>query len=812
MMFALKKLVAILFALIAVGARGAVYLNAAFGATYYVATNGTDEATAGTAESPFATLHYAVSAADAAIAGGEASVTINVAKGTYLITKTTGAICVTNPISIIGEDRDTTIVSHESTTLWDDRGRVFDVSNAAAVLRNLTIKNGFLRTGDGLGVRLKSGLVEDCRISGNQGGGGLGCGIYIGGTNSRANRCIIHDNRYINIGGGGGAAVKDGGVIENSLVYANRVTGSTAATGEGGGGIMSSGKGFARNCTIVGNSTTLNVSGGIHVVGGTFYLTNCIVWGNFSEGLPKQETYGEPELDRSWNGGFSFNHCAIPASCTNGYPNCITDDPNFTDAANHDYTLKPSSKLINRGIVVTDIGQYDLAGEDRVSGDAIDIGCYEADSETLRAAIGFSPSSQRVISGRSITLYASLLGDATATSYAWIVMDAGGASHTSSEAESVFTIDAAGPCSVSLTIGTTVGDLPVTGTFMVEPQTICVETNAVPAFPYDTQANAFTNIAEAVAYAIDGMRVLVGDGRFDITKQIEINRAVTVESRNGYTASTVYQVKHNSRLFYLMHADSVVRGFTITGANNVNQAAIDSHGVGARVNAGLIECCRITGNAAFNWCVSTGVYLGGVNAKVSRCIIDDNHNGANGKCGGLYMAAGIAENCLINGNSSSPIVSNGGGGVSIKGGALGNSTVVGNSAKYHGGGILVEGGSVKNCIFQGNTIADPITGGDGEPDWFCSSESLTNNFYNCDMPVAPNATCITNDPCFTDAANADYTITKSSPVRNRGLYDASWMDDALDLAGNPRVDHKNRVDIGCYEVPYVEPGSLIMVK
>ncbi len=41
---------------------------------------------------------------------------------------------------------------------------------------------------------------------------------------------------------------------------------------------------------------------------------------------------------------------------------------------------------------------------------------------------------------------------------------------------------------------------------------------------------------------------------------------------------------------------------------------------------------------------------------------------------------------------------------------------------------------------------------------------------------------------------------------------AFWMDGASDLAGNPRVDHRQKVDIGCYEAMYVAPETLLLIR
>jgi hypothetical protein len=65
------------------------------------------------------------------------------------------------------------------------------------------------------------------------------------------------------------------------------------------------------------------------------------------------------------------------------------------------------------------------------------------------------------------------------------------------------------------------------------------------------------------------------------------------------------------------------------------------------------------------------------------------------------------------------------------------------------------------------------------------------------------------DPCFTDRANGDYTILKSSPAHDTGIA-LAWHVGAVDLAGNPRVID-TAVDIGCYEYRGT-PGLFLVVR
>jgi len=80
------------------------------------------------------------------------------------------------------------------------------------------------------------------------------------------------------------------------------------------------------------------------------------------------------------------------------------------------------------------------------------------------------------------------------------------------------------------------------------------------------------------------------------------------------------------------------------------------------------------------------------------------------------------------------------------------------------------------------------------------------------VPVAPTYTDYHNirgsDPRFVDAANGDYCPRSGSPLRGKGLV-KGWMEDAVDLAGNPRLQY-GKVDIGCYERP--STGLLILFQ
>ena len=303
---------------------------------------------------------------------------------------------------------------------------------------NLTIQNGNLTaisatpaTGLSSGVALgKKGQVKHCLIqnntytySGNCMGGGVGNDAVDANTDVCVDDCWIRNNKGSH---GGGVRVRgtvQNSIIENNLTEANagggvhlqagRLVGCIVRgnTGKGTGGVRAYGKCDVINNLIYNNTSTTTIGGlslesalsnvigntivcnnqltgtgsqaGVRVTNNlasnsTFFVNN-IVWGNMSNGVVESaQVYYISRYDKS-AGQRSFNAIMGQKGDDSAETSIqlTADDPGFTDAANGDFSLTSSSILLDRGYSAKATVEMDLAGNARISGTTVDIGCYE---------------------------------------------------------------------------------------------------------------------------------------------------------------------------------------------------------------------------------------------------------------------------------------------------------------------------------------------------------------------------------------------------------------------------------------------------
>ena len=239
--------------------------------------------------------------------------------------------------------------------------------------------------GGGVFITYESDIdLTDCQFIDNsavRGGGlysGTGCSIEL-------ERCIFNGNSCSSTGAGLYSSAASL-TMKNCLLYEN------ISSNDCGGAYIGGSTAMLYNCTIADNSAS-NSGGGIEVHSSGLSAYNCLLYDNAA-------SHG----DQVYLGAGSdpdFYYCNIQGgtggfygdSYSGTYQNCIDFDPDFTDAANDDYTLQPLSHCINMGdpsTTTNDAGSFDLTGNDRFLDqgnynnsnledqlDRIDIGAYE---------------------------------------------------------------------------------------------------------------------------------------------------------------------------------------------------------------------------------------------------------------------------------------------------------------------------------------------------------------------------------------------------------------------------------------------------
>jgi hypothetical protein len=218
--------------------------------------------------------------------------------------------------------------------------------------------------------------------------------------------------------------------------------------------------------------------------------------------------------------------------------------------------------------------------------------------------------------------------------------------------------------------------------------------------PYTSWATAATNIQDAINAADPGDTVWVTNGVYRMAAPILVDKGITVRSVEGWEQTSITRFTNvEIRLLIVSNAAAVVQGFSLTNGMgradaDVTDANEHSLGGGVRIHSGTVRDCLI----GWNTC----------RAGVSSAA----PHGPTSYGGGVYMAAGLLENCQIvnniargSGGSSHGV----GGGVENVDGQIVSCVVTGNWAygtgngQGHGGGVRITGvGSLRDSFVFGN--------------------------------------------------------------------------------------------------------------
>lgn len=295
------------------------------------------------------------------------------------------------------------------------------------ISNNLAGNNSESRGGGVCCDQNTGGNISNNTISGNIAATntrGKGGGIYIESScndiDVKSN--LIKSNIAVTAGYDGNNESAGGGIYTASTtdMYNNLLVGNIASTstangqsGAGGGVFI-----YCQTCTVYNNTfyananiTSANGTGeGSGICPSSSDLRNNLF---VNHNVANSDGVAIMGSNQVFNNGFNNNINNMTSFwCTN----CVNGDPMFTDAANDDFSLLPSSVFINEGYPATDITAFplDYAGNPRIHYGIIDIGAYEY----LGPLIDQQPQNITVCAADTLSFSITAQG---ATSYQWQV-------------------------------------------------------------------------------------------------------------------------------------------------------------------------------------------------------------------------------------------------------------------------------------------------------------------------------------------------------------------------------------------------------
>ena len=734
-------------------------LSAAADNVAYLATTGNDDTgTVNNEWRPYKTLEVAIAAL------GTAGGTVSVNRGTYAFTTaeapaelqgsvyTAGASCmiITNAIEIVGATGDPADVIFKRDAAAGS-ARVFMLDHPDAKLKYVTVQDGKftdgIRNGGNVLIGYNGGAVEDCILK--NGNAGNQNNTNIGGGNialmaGRCSRCVITGgtlSHYRPIGLNVMAAGSS--VVENCLITKSNFTNRhEAAADEGAVALKDSAK--LINCTVVKN--TANRFSGVNILSGNARAINCVIYGN----TVTYETDARGNANDGWANGVSKNNSNL--GC---YVNCGTDldttrysqlnatcftvsAGDFVNAANEDWTPHLNAVMRDAGSDYATSGAVsttDLAGNTRVAGSGVDVGCYE-----LQPAFHVNASVDAytfVVNANDTAHFTAVPGDAVgAVTYVWNFGDGG--TLTTNEAAVAHKYTVPGSYEVSVTATCDAG----TATYEFENPI------RVLAFSVDFSRSADVAIvSNSVTFLADTESAVpvtytwsFGDGTTNVTAATEIVHAYAVSGQyevsvvaDGGAAGSKSFTFENSLLVFLPDVYVKATGSTPAfpfGTWETAAKSLDAvwkylvDGMTLHVGAGTYQ------TKDWQLAVTNAVTILGEGETPDDVVF---HNGwanfnngqrnmvvrnpdalvanvtllggfANYAAGGnLLLESGVVSNCfLISGGSNS---SGGSGGAAyVAGGLLTHCVITNSYLGNRGNGISVylKNGRVSNCLITKN--------------------------------------------------------------------------------------------------------------
>ena len=305
-------------------------------------------------------------------------------------------------------------------------GGAVRIYNSCVDIKNTTFYHNLTASkGGALYAEHSSINVSNCEIASNFGFNEEG--VYMHGAGFQFNNCKVkmedvyfHDNYCANCYGGGvnfdscyvdvnnavfedNYAVNAAGMgIQRSNDYDVRISNclfnNNIAYHYGGAMAMATSSPLVQNVTMTNNYTIAAGGGALQFLSKARpVFKNCIIWGN--DWYNGATTIPDGSQIFIWGGDCSpeFYNSILQGGYKEVHGNSniavydtlsmLDSDPMFVDIHNRDFHLQAGSPAINSGTVDTAglmIPEKDLAGNTRVIGNRIDMGCYESDVTSLK--------------------------------------------------------------------------------------------------------------------------------------------------------------------------------------------------------------------------------------------------------------------------------------------------------------------------------------------------------------------------------------------------------------------------------------------
>ena len=696
-------------------------------------------------------------------------------------------------------------------------------------------------------------MIDNCEIAYNTGRGAVGLFLANAAT---AKNCVIHDNvglpagqldEGVDVGNGGGVRIDDGilqncivtnnscgragggvwmrgGTLENCLIAGNHADGDAASGDTGGVYVNAGAASVIRFCNIGGNTSGVGSGTGVCCSGDGVNVTcvNDIIWGNGAD--PSKEVRGG-----------TYSYCYLPVSMS-GDGNVVGAADPYQDAANGDYLTVRSADFagVDKAQEIAGVAK-DLKGTARpLDGDGdgtakSDIGCIEFNLNSTDAAAYLTTPLDEVAKGDVVTFALQLEGFGDGTKVVWDFGDGSEPEETGpvSSMEHVFAAAASNAVYVIVTDAAEHRAEASVPPICVLPNEVFVSATGGNVWPYDTPEKAAVSYWTARKYvrAPTGGKGYVTflPGVFEIGGTIEVQPNWVVRG-SGWRQTTIVQTsRYGAPMVTIADRTSVVSNLVLSGGYTLGTTSDQSTAPsGVKMTAGLLVDCEISGGTVAAGGMAgnaLGLVGSGDNCPEARnCLITGNNcfigpaadgtrpRGAavylSGKArlvdcevayntgrGGVYAMMPwngdvVIEGCNIHHNETDSL----GGGVLMQGGLIRNSRIADNSAGGSAGGLAfasTEGTTAINCLIIRN-VAKGTGGG-------CEIRDCGAVLLNC--TVADNLSetgaggiWLRDDPNTSIASTVCNTIiwgnrgVGASVAQEHGSVLYSCLQDALDDA------------------------------